>query len=50
MHGVIDKFDATHSWYLPVVTRDNKFTGFVLKITVFDKYREVLPAQGDLYG
>ncbi|MEP7110040.1 MAG: chloride channel protein [Ferruginibacter sp.] len=50
MHIVMDKFDDTHSWYLPVLNRENKFAGFVSKTKVFDKYREILASQGDLYA
>lgn len=25
MHAAMDKFDATQSWYLPVLDKDNKF-------------------------
>ena len=46
---VMEKFDITHSWYLPVLDKSNKFTGFISKTKVFNKYREVLSQQGDLY-
>lgn len=49
MHSVMEKFDITHSWYLPVLDKDRKFVGFISKTKVFNKYREILAQQGDLY-
>jgi CIC family chloride channel protein len=49
MHTVMENFDTTHSWYLPVLNKERKFIGFISKTKVFDKYREILSAQGDLY-
>ena len=49
MHIVMEKFDITHSWYLPVLNREKKFMGFISKTKVFNKYREILASQGDLY-
>ncbi len=49
MHGVMEKFDLTQSWYLPVLTKDKKFIGFISKTKLFNKYREILASQGDLY-
>jgi chloride channel protein, CIC family len=49
MHTVMDKFDITHSWYLPVLDKEKKFIGFISKTKVFNKYREILSQQGDLY-
>lgn len=49
MHGVMEKFDMTHSWYLPVLNKHRKFVGFVSKTKLFNKYREALSEQGDLY-
>jgi chloride channel protein, CIC family len=49
MHEVMEKFDITQSWYLPVLDADRKFLGFISKTKVFNKYREVLASQGDLY-
>ena len=49
MHTVMEKFDITHSWYLPVLNREKKFLGFISKTKVFNKYREILASQGDLY-
>jgi len=49
MHEIMEKFDITQSWYLPVLDADKKFLGFISKTKVFNKYREVLSSQGDLY-
>jgi len=49
MHSVMEKFDITHSWYLPVLDKEKKFLGFISKTKVFNKYREILASQGDLY-
>jgi CIC family chloride channel protein len=49
MHSVMEKFDITHSWYLPVLDKDGKFIGFVSKTKLFNKYREILSGHGDLY-
>ncbi|PZR29517.1 MAG: chloride channel protein [Citrobacter freundii] len=49
MHIVMEKFDITQSWYLPVLDKDKKFVGFISKSKLFNKYREILDSQGDLY-
>jgi len=49
MHSVMEKFDHTHSWYLPVLDDQQNFLGFVSKTKLFNKYREILASQGDLY-
>lgn len=49
MHEVMEKFDITHSWYLPVLDEDKKFIGFISKTKLFNKYREILSSQVDLY-
>ena len=49
MHTVMEKFDVTHSWYLPVLDENKMFTGFISKTKLFNKYREILASQGDLY-
>ncbi|HLO82232.1 MAG TPA: chloride channel protein [Chitinophagaceae bacterium] len=49
MHSVMEKFDMTQSWYLPVLDGDRKFIGFISKTKLFNKYREILGGQGDLY-
>jgi CIC family chloride channel protein len=49
MPTVMEKFDITQSWYLPVLNKDKKFIGFISKTKLFNKYREILAQQGDLY-
>jgi len=49
MHEVMEKFDITHSWYLPVLDENKKFIGFISKTKLFNKYREILSSQVDLY-
>ncbi|MFT3704944.1 MAG: chloride channel protein [Agriterribacter sp.] len=49
MLSVMEKFDMSHSWYLPVVDKDRTFIGFISKTKVFNKYRQILSEQGDLY-
>jgi CIC family chloride channel protein len=49
MPSVMKKFDLTQSWYLPVIDKDRKFIGFISKTKLFNKYREILSTQGDLY-
>ena len=49
MHSVMEKFDVTQSWYLPVLDNENKFIGFISKTKLFNKYREILASQGDMY-
>lgn len=49
MHTVMEKFDVTQSWYLPVLDKEKKFIGFISKTKLFNKYREILSSQGDLY-
>ena len=49
MHTVMEKFDITQSWYLPVLDSERKFIGFISKTKLFNKYREILASQGDLY-
>jgi chloride channel protein, CIC family len=49
MHEVMEQFDITHSWYLPVLDKNRKFIGFISKTKVFNKYREALSQQGDFY-
>ena len=49
MHSVMEKFDATQSWYLPVLDNNRRFKGFISKTKLFAKYREILAAQSDIY-
>jgi len=49
MHEVMEQFDITQSWYLPVLNKERKFLGFISKTKLFSRYREILAQQGDLY-
>lgn len=49
MTAVMEKFDMTQSWYLPVLTKERKFVGFISKTKLFNKYREILSQQVDFY-
>jgi CIC family chloride channel protein len=49
MHSVMSVFDITQSWYLPVLTNEKQFVGFISKTKLFNKYREILASQADLY-
>ncbi len=49
MLTVMEKFDHTQSWYLPVLDADKKFLGFISKTKLFAKYREILASQSDIY-
>ena len=42
MEDVMDKFDKTGSWNLPVVDEDNKYIGFVSKSRILSTYRQVM--------
>ena len=47
--AVMEKLDNAQSWYLPVVNRDKKFISFISKTKLFNRYREILGAQSDIY-
>lgn len=49
MQAVMETFDITHSWYLPVLNHERMFMGFISKSKMFTKYRESLASQTDLY-
>lgn len=42
MDSVMDKFEKTGAWNLPVVTEQNIYLGFVSKSKIFSSYREKL--------
>jgi CIC family chloride channel protein len=44
MSGILDKFDATNSWSLPVV-ENGKFLGLISRATILGHYRKELKAQ-----
>ncbi|WP_018617423.1 chloride channel protein [Segetibacter koreensis] len=49
MPKVMQKFDSTNSWNLPVLDAENKFMGFISKSKLFNRYREILAEHSDLY-
>lgn len=49
MMEVMEKFDTAQTWYLPVLNPDHTFISFVSKTKLFEKYREIISAQHDLY-
>lgn len=49
MQQVMDSFDVTQSWYLPVVDGYGMFEGFISKTKLFAKYRQFLTAKLDLH-
>lgn len=42
MEQVMQIFDETQAWNLPVVDKDGKYLGFVSKSKIFNSYRQVL--------
>ena len=42
MDKVMDTFETTGAWNLPVVDEENKYIGFVSKSKIFNTYRKVL--------
>lgn len=42
MDSVMDKFEKTNAWNLPVVDRDRSYVGFVSKSKIFSAYRDQL--------
>ena len=49
MHTVMEKFDITQSWYLPVLDKEKKFIGFISKTKLFNKYSKMLASEGYPY-
>lgn len=48
MNAVVNKFDETSTWVLPVVDKDNNFIGFISKSAVLNSYRQVLKEHSDI--
>ena len=44
MDSVMDKFESTQAWNLPVLDDENKYLGFVSKSMIFSSYRDQLKA------
>jgi len=42
MEQVMEKFDETEAWNLPVVNEEGKYLGFVSKSKIFNAYREMM--------
>jgi len=42
MLDILDKFDDTKAWNLPVVTSNNQYVGFVSKSKIYSAYRNLL--------
>lgn len=49
MEEVMRTFDLTNAWYLPVVDQQKRFVGFVSKSRLFEKFRQQLSMQKDIY-
>lgn len=39
---VLDKFDLSHAWMLPVIDKEHKYLGFISKSRILDAYRQQL--------
>ena len=39
---ILEKFDKTGAWNLPVVNEENRYVGFVSKSKIFSEYRNEL--------
>ncbi len=42
MKDILDKFEFTGAWYLPVIDTNNKYYGFLSKSKILATYREIL--------
>jgi CIC family chloride channel protein len=48
MNRVMDKFEKTKAWNLPVIDRNNHYIGMISKSTIFSVYRNQLLAQAEI--
>jgi CIC family chloride channel protein len=48
MISIVNKFDESSTWVLPVVDNEKQFLGFMSKSAVLNRYREVLKEHSDL--
>jgi chloride channel protein, CIC family len=48
MLSVINKFDESSTWVLPVVDNLNNFIGFISKSAILNRYRQVLKEHSDV--
>lgn len=49
VQDIMDEFDKTQSWYLPVLSDQKEFLGFISKTKLFDSYRSIISSTFDLY-
>jgi CIC family chloride channel protein len=42
MDKVMEKFDSTKAWNLPVLDKEGNYLGYLSKARTFDAYRQVL--------
>ena len=49
VQDIMDEFDKTQSWYLPVLSDQKEFIGFISKTKLFDSYRSIISSTFDLY-
>jgi CIC family chloride channel protein len=47
MISIINKFDETSTWVLPVVNNQNLFLGFISKSAILNRYRQLLKEYSD---
>ncbi|MCH5685702.1 CBS domain-containing protein [Niabella sp. W65] len=47
MVEVVQKFDQTDAWHLPVLDQEERFIGFISKPTILIKYRKQLQTYSD---
>lgn len=48
MISVVNKFDETSTWILPVVDNLNNFKGFISKSAVLNRYRQIVKEHSDV--
>lgn len=48
MISIVNKFDETSTWVLPVVGNEHEFVGFMSKSAVLNRYRQVLKEYSDM--
>lgn len=49
VQDIMEEFDKTQSWYLPVLTDQKEFIGFISKTKLFDSYRSIISSTFDIY-
>jgi CIC family chloride channel protein len=47
MVSVVNKFDETSTWVLPVINSEHEFLGFISKSAVLNRYRQILKEYSD---